>query len=1319
MPAIPSLAEWGDAWISSPPGTYQGAAQHLLQGREPPGTWTPQAIHVYTDGSAGGEAAPGWAVTIFELCTNGAEYWENFLGCFAGSCQAFAKRATAAAEHNIDAEAAALAVATVWAAAWPPNVPICIWCDCETVVHVAQGRADVHHPGRTTQLLRSCRQIWQLLERRATPARLHWVAGHAGVPGNELADQVAKRACRENMPPPPEAFFNFLRHPGLPWLWHALYPSTALPELDRLQCCDYEHADPVPLYCFPQPTLDTGTGKAEHQSLLLCTYNAQTMLKKKELCRTQFRAKGVHIAFLQETRMRAGGICTAADYITISSSANRGQGGCSIWVAASLPDGHVKANHIKVIHQDHRILLARLCTARLDCLLLSAHAPHSGAPASEKEQWWERLNSLLKRHYTQSIPLLAGIDANAQVGDIESPAIGNHAADEETANGTSLRELCDSFRLALPTTLCGQDGTARQADPDAHTWVAPNGAKYRIDYILVPQPCLDAVEARGVWHAFETGGPDDHFPVLTRLRLRARGDRANSLCYPRLHFKRTQDVWESPCDFAAVFQHAAQVPWSANIHEQVSGLDNLVWKEAARAPRKKQPSKKYLSAEAWQYIQARKAAKACVRRCADRHRRIQLSAVFRAWKRSPHHPQRKAITAPAEHHRIDEARQHLEAALVAYRALLPALRHSIEKSKAQYLTRLAQEYEEAASAKDTHALFTALRFFRPAGKKVFKPFGPAAILQDEEGRTVSTYAEQQEVHRRHFQAQEAGDAITAKAYCAQPRPAKPEGTASLADLPTLSEVEAIIRGAADGKAPGPSGVPSCIWKSDPPAAALALLPMYIKSHIRMTEPVQYRGCRLVAMLKKLGQAVQAAHFRSIALFDETAKFYHRLHRSKLVGELQDSNLPLLQGCVPGSGPTALTHLLNTHLGIARHRKEAAAILFLDLRAAYYRLIRQAVTGEITTDQELCLLLDRMGILPEHVDEVARFANAGGLLKSASPHFRKVLACSFHATYFVVDGSETVTSTRIGSRPGDSISDVLFGLAVADLHKAVRTALEGEGIREQHLPTWADDIALPIKAAAPSLLPMSKLVAATLHRECKNRGMEPNYDKGKTELLTVLHGEGALKVKRALFRTGQAELMLPTTPPVSLTCVTQYKHLGTLLRSTGKAKQDLRQKFAAAQAVTAPLAKPVFRRRTVPLPHRATLLDTLAMTRATYGVAIWHNLTCAEEEAWTQGIAHLYRALHRPRIVEGSPRFPDAPELCHMSGRPQAHVQRHLLQLEHLRAIGAQNQEALLDALREEASLTESSWLAEAQQAFKWLLLATPWPVMASTVPCVT
>ena len=259
-------------------------------------------------------------------------------------------------------------------------------------------------------------------------------------------------------------------------------------------------------------------------------------------------------------------------------------------------------------------------------------------------------------------------------------------------------------------------------------------------------------------------------------------------------------------------------------------------------------------------------------------------------------PQRAA----SAYHRMLGARNDLEQAVYWHRRLLQPLRSSIASSKADYLRDLAKRFEDATVERDSHELFHALKPFRPPGKKVFKPFGPATTLTDDQGRSATTHAEQQELHRRHFQQQEAGEITTVAPY---------------RELPTLYEVEAMIRSSKDGRAPGPSGVPSCVWKTAPTEAAHALLPVFVNANIRLCEPVQYRGCKLVALLKKLGNSIKADNFRSIALFDAAAKYYHKTHRGRLVSEIERYGLPLLQGCVPGSGPVSLTHILSTHLGL--------------------------------------------------------------------------------------------------------------------------------------------------------------------------------------------------------------------------------------------------------------------------------------------------------------------------------------------------------------------------------------------------------------------
>ena len=400
------------------------------------------------------------------------------------------------------------------------------------------------------------------------------------------------------------------------------------------------------------------------------------------------------------------------------------------------------------------------------------------------------------------------------------------------------------------------------------------------------------------------------------------------------------------------FLETAANSWSTNIHEQVAALDQRLWQACCAAQPPRRPNKRYLNDAAWTLVLERKAAKKQIRALAARSRRLASSAFFRAWKytvrgrRGANVNQQRAASA---YHRMLGARNDLEQAVYWHRRLLKPLRSSIADSKADYLRDLAKRFEDAVGERDSHELFHALKPFRPPGKKVFKPFGPATTLTDEQGRSATTHAEQQELHRRHFQQQEAGEVTTVANYCALPAPPPPDACCPIEELPTLYEVEAMIRSSKDGRAPGPSGVPSCVWKTAPTEAAHALLPVFVKANIRLCEPVQYRGCKLVALLKKLGNSIRADNFRSIALFDAAAKYYHKTHRGRLVSEIERYGLPLLQGCVPGSGPVSLTHILSTHLGIARRRKESAAILFLDLRAAYYRLLRQAVTGARITD----------------------------------------------------------------------------------------------------------------------------------------------------------------------------------------------------------------------------------------------------------------------------------------------------------------------------------------------------------------------------------
>ena len=106
--------------------------------------------------------------------------------------------------------------------------------------------------------------------------------------------------------------------------------------------------------------------------------------------------------------------------------------------------------------------------------------------------------------------------------------------------------------------------------------------------------------------------------------------------------------------------------------------------------------------------------------------------------------------------------------------------------------------------------------------------------------------------------------------------------------------------------------------------------------------------------------------------------------------------------------------------IAKLRGLSSAVIFLDLTAADI------------DDAALCTLLSRLQIEHDRVQEVEAFVKAGGLLPTATPHFKRALAMMYRHTFFVMDGVQELTVTTVGSRPGDAISDTVFALAATSL-----------------------------------------------------------------------------------------------------------------------------------------------------------------------------------------------------------------------------------------------------------------------------------------------
>ena len=131
-----------------------------------------------------------------------------------------------------------------------------------------------------------------------------------------------------------------------------------------------------------------------------------------------------------------------------------------------------------------------------------------------------------------------------------------------------------------------------------------------------------------------------------------------------------------------------------------------------------------------------------------------------------------------------------------------------------------------------------------------------------------------------------------------------------------------------------------------------------------------------------------------------------------------------------------------------HAGRSCYVLFLDIQAAYYRLLRQHSIDSDFTDESLALFLKRMGISDLSIPDLAEILqNPNALDELQCPqHLKRVVSALHQSTWWRLDFDSTLVRTERGTRPGDGFADVIWQLCFSRFLHKVDSCLQSLGIQ---------------------------------------------------------------------------------------------------------------------------------------------------------------------------------------------------------------------------------------------------------------------------------
>ena len=156
----------------------------------------------------------------------------------------------------------------------------------------------------------------------------------------------------------------------------------------------------------------------------------------------------------------------------------------------------------------------------------------------------------------------------------------------------------------------------------------------------------------------------------------------------------------------------------------------------------------------------------------------------------------------------------------------------------------------------------------------------------------------------------------------------------------------------------------------------------MKQALLIAEPITLKGGLLIHAFKGKGSMEVCDNYRSLMISSIIAKGIHRVLRRQTVTYLDVARAPGQLGGLPGKAVAQAAHVLVAWASHQRSLHHSTAVVFVDVRQAFYRLLRAHLTDPAHLDDDVGRLFRTLHLPTDAFQQFVAEINGAQALRSS-------------------------------------------------------------------------------------------------------------------------------------------------------------------------------------------------------------------------------------------------------------------------------------------------------------------------------------------------